>query len=62
MKLDHKNGADLDAFASSMDQLYACFKESIERQQQLLNVEIRYPYTTMLGVLKRIGITKKNEL
>ncbi|WP_276327376.1 hypothetical protein [Intestinimonas butyriciproducens] len=32
-----------------MDQLYACFKESIERQQQLLDVEIRYPYTTMLG-------------
>ena len=59
LKLDHKNGADLDAFASSMDQLYACLKESIERQQQLLNVEIRYPYTTMLGVLKRIGITKK---
>ena len=59
LKLDHKNGADLDAFASSMDQLYACFKESIERQQQLLNVEIRYPHTTMLGVLKRIGITKK---
>lgn len=59
LKLDHKNGADLDAFASSMDQLYACFKESIEQQQQLLNVEIRYPYTTMLGVLKRIGITKK---
>lgn len=59
LKLDHKNGADMDAFASSMDQLYACFKESIERQQQLLNVEIRYPYTTMLGVLKRIGITKK---
>lgn len=59
LKLDHKNGADLDAFASSMDQLYACFKESIERQQKLLNVEIRYPYTTMLGVLKRIGITKK---
>ena len=59
LKLDHKNGADLDAFASSMDQLYACFKESIERQQQLLDVEIRYPYTTMLGVLNRIGITKK---
>lgn len=59
LKLNHKNGADLDAFASSMDQLYACFKESIERQQQLLDVEIRYPYTTMLGVLKRIGITKK---
>ena len=59
LKLDHKNGADLDAFASSMDQLYACFKESIERQQQLLDVEIRYPYTTMLGVLQRIGITKK---
>lgn len=59
LQLDHKNGADLDAFASSMDQLYACFKESIERQQQLLDVEIRYPYTTMLGVLKRIGITKK---
>lgn len=62
LKLDHKNGADLDAFASSMDQLYACFKESIERQQQLLDVEIRYPYTTMLGVLKRImteTVTKK---
>ena len=59
LKLDHKHGANLDAFESGMDLLYACFKESIERQQQLLNVDIRYPYTTMLGVLKRIGITKK---
>lgn len=59
LKLDHKHGANLDVFESGMDLLYASFKESIERQQQVLNVEIRYPYTTMLGVLKRIGITKK---
>ena len=30
-----------------------------EKETKLLDVEIRYPYTTMLGVLKRIGITKK---
>lgn len=59
LKLDHKNGANLETFESGMDQLYACFKESIERQQQLMDVDIRYPYTTLLGVLKRIGITKK---
>lgn len=59
LKLEHKNGADLSAFESEMDFLYARFKESIEKQQELLEIDIRYPYNTLLGVLKRIGAPKR---
>lgn len=59
LKLEHKCGADLEAFKTGMDCLYAKFKESIESQQKLLEIDIRYPYTTLLGVLKRIGAPKR---
>lgn len=59
LKLEHKNGADLSAFESEMDLLYACYKESIEKQQKLLDIDVRYPYNTLLGALKRIGAPKR---
>lgn len=59
LKLEHKNGADLDAFETELGFLYARFKECIERQRSLLEIDIRYPYNALLGILKRIGAPKR---
>ncbi len=59
IKTEHKSGVDLDFFDEQLDLLYARFKEAIEKQTKLLSIEICNPYTTMLGVLKRIGAPKK---
>ncbi|MDO4177451.1 MAG: transposase [Bacillota bacterium] len=59
LKTAHEHGADLDRFDEQMGFLYSRFKEAIEKQSSLLDIEVRYPYTTMLGVLKRIGAPKK---
>lgn len=60
VKTEHKSGADMDLFEEQLGLLYARFTEAIEKQMDLLNVEIRYPKTAMLGVLKRIGAPKKS--
>lgn len=59
IKTNHKNGADMDYFDEQLSLLYARFTEAIEKQTKLLNIEVRYPATTLLGVLKRIGAPKK---
>ena len=59
IKTEHKSGVDLDFFDEQLDLLYARFKEAIEKQTKLLSIDISNPYTTMLGVLKRIGAPKK---
>lgn len=59
IKTEHKGGVDMDYFDEQLSLLYARFKEAIEKQIKLMEVDIRYPYTTLLGVLKRIGAPKK---
>ena len=59
IKTNHKSGADMDYFDEQLSLLYARFTEAIEKQTKLLNIEVRYPLTTLLGVLKRIGAPKK---
>lgn len=59
IKTEHKNGVDLDYFEEQLGLLYARFKEAIEKQMKLLQIEVHYPYATMLGALKRIGAPKK---
>ena len=59
IKTEHRSGVDLDYFEEQLDLLYARFKDAIDRQVKLLQIELQYPYTTMLGVLKRIGAPKK---
>ena len=49
----------MDFFDEQLSLLYARFTEAIEKQTKLLNIEVRYPATTLLGVLKRIGAPKK---
>ena len=60
IKTEHKGGADLDYFTEQLSMLYARFEEGIEKQTKLLGIDVRYPKTTMLAVLKRIGAPKKS--
>ena len=59
IKTEHKYGVDMDYFDEQLDLLYARFREAIEKQTKLLQIDIRHPYTTMLTALKRIGAPKK---
>ncbi len=59
IKTEHKSGVDLDYFDQQLNLLYARFCDAIQAQMKLLNIDVRYPATTMLGVLKRIGAPKK---
>ena len=60
IKTDHRNGVDLDYFDKQLALLYARYCASIDAQIKLLDIEIQYPATTMLGVLKKIGAPKKS--
>ncbi len=59
VKTDHRSGVDLDYFDSQLNLLYARYCDAVEAQTRLLDIEIRYPATAMLGVLKKIGAPKK---
>ena len=56
IKTDHRNGVDLDYFDKQLALLYARYCASIDAQIKLLDIEIQYPATTMLGVLKNVII------
>lgn len=59
IKTKHENGVDMDHFEEQLGMIYARFTEVLEKQTRLMDEEIRYPLTTMLGVLKRVGAPKK---
>lgn len=59
IKTDHRNGVDLDFFDKQLDLLFARFCDAIQAQTKLLDIDIQYPVTAMLGVLKKIGAPKK---
>lgn len=59
IKTAHEHGADMEYFNEQLHMLYARFKEAIEKQTVLMDIELRYPYYAMLGALKRIGAPRK---
>lgn len=59
IKTEHKCGANLEYFDEQLKLLYAKFREAVEKQTQLVGIELSYPYNAMLGVLRRIGAPKK---
>ena len=60
IKTEHKHGVDYDYFNEQLGLLYARFREALENQMRLMDIEIRYPSTALMGVLKRIGAPKKS--
>lgn len=59
IRTEHKNGYDLEYFEEQLGLVYAQFEKAIDKQVQLMNIEIRYPATTLMRVLKRIKAPKK---
>ena len=59
IKTEHTHGSNMDYFDEQLNLLYARFNEAIEKQTKLLQIEVQYPYNTMLGALKRIKAPKK---
>ena len=45
--------------AEQLGLVYAQFEKALDKQVQLMNIEIRYPVTTLMRVLKRIKAPKK---
>ena len=59
IKTEHSNGVDMDRFKVQLQLLYARFRETIEKHTKMMEIDIRYPRNTMLGVLKHIRAPKK---
>lgn len=59
IKTEHSNGVDMDRFKAQLQMLYARFRETIEKHTKMMEIDIRYPRNTMLGVLKHIRAPKK---
>lgn len=59
IRTEHKNGYDLEYFGEQLGLVYAQFEKAVEKQIQLMNIDIRYPATTLMRVLKRIKAPKK---
>ena len=59
IRTEHKNGVDMQYFEEQLRLVYAQFEKALDKQVQLMNIEIRYPVTTLMRVLKRIKTPKK---
>ena len=61
LRLEHKasKGATLEAFGEQLEMIFAQYEKAIGGLTGLLETEIRYPANCMLGVMKKIGLTKK---
>lgn len=59
IKLEHENGADLDKFDQKLVAVFGQYEVALEGLARLLDIQIDNPINAMLGVMKRIGITKK---
>lgn len=60
IRTEHRYGADYDYFNEQLGLLFSRFREALENQTKLMDVEIRYPSNALMGVLKRIGAPKKS--
>lgn len=59
LKVEHKNGATLADFEKNLSLIFAQYAHAVDRLAALLDIEIVHPYTTLLRVMKYLGIGKK---
>lgn len=62
LKVEHKNGATVEDFERNLNLIFAQYAHAAEKLTALLDVEIMNPYTTLLRVMKYLGIGKKQAL
>lgn len=58
LKLEHKNGATMADFEEKLEMLYSQYENAVKKLTALLDIYIKYPVNTMMGVMKKIGIPK----
>ena len=49
IRTEHKNGSGMEYFEEQLGLVYAQFEKAVDKQVQLMNIEIRYPVTTLMG-------------
>ncbi len=59
LRLEHRGEKTMKDFERLLDMLYAQYQFAIGNLARLLDIEIGYPVNCMLGVCKRIGVSKK---
>ncbi len=59
LKLEHKADANLEKFKSQFPMIYAQYTMAIGNLMNLLKIEIDNPVNCLLGVCKKIGVTRK---
>jgi len=59
LKLEHKKKANLNIFKDQLKMIFSQYSKAINGLTDLLNIEIRNPANCMLGIMKKINITKK---
>ena len=59
IKLEHSNGATVEAFAGNMGQIFSRYQEAVQGMEKLFMIEIKYPDSAMAGIMKKAGIGKQ---
>lgn len=59
LKLEHKNGVNLEHFDGQLNLLYAQYGKALSGLERMMSLVLFHPVNAMLGVMKRIGIPKK---
>lgn len=59
LKLEHKNKADLAKFADQLNLLYSQYNKALGGLKRLMQVYLNHPVNAMLGVMKKLGVSKK---
>ena len=59
LKLEHRGEKNMKDFERLLDMLYSQYQFAIGNLARLLDIEISNPISCMLGICKRIGISKK---
>lgn len=55
IRTEHKNGSGMEYFEEQLGLVYAQFEKAVDKQVQLMNIEIRYPVTTLHFIAKTLN-------
>jgi len=59
LKLEHKHNATMKDFEDRLNQLYSQYDLALGKLSELISVTVRYPVNAMMGIMKKLGISKK---
>jgi hypothetical protein len=59
IKLQHRAGASIHDYQKNLDMLYARYQGSVACLNNLMDTDISHPLNCLMGILKRINISKK---